>query len=56
MILVKQRVTDLNKSLTIPLSERKNNRSKFRLQNKHEKANAITQRVRQRGGDLININ
>ena len=56
MILAKQRVTDLNKSLAIPLLERINNRRKVRLQNKHKKANVTTQRIRQRGGDLININ
>ena len=52
MILAKQRVTDLNKSLAIPLLERKNNRRKFRLQKKEKKANAI----RERGRDLINLN
>ena len=31
MILAKQRVTDLNKSLAIPLLERLNNRRKVRL-------------------------
>ena len=56
MILAKQRVTDLNKSLAIPLLERLNNRRKVRLQNRNKKANVTTQRVRQRGGDLFNIN
>ena len=46
----------INKSLAIPLLERLSNRRKVRLRNKHKKANATIQRVRQRGGDLININ
>ena len=52
MILAKQRVTDLNKSLAIPLLERKENRRKFKLQKQIKKANAI----RQRGGNVINVN
>ena len=52
MILAKQRVTDLNKSLAISLLERKENRRKFTLQNKNKKANAI----RQRGGNVVNVN
>ena len=52
MILAKQRVTNLNKSLAIPLLERKENRRKFKLQKKNKKANVI----RQRGGNLINVN
>ena len=52
MILAKQRVIDLNKSLAIPLLERKENRRKFKLQKQIKKANAI----RQRGGNVINVN
>ena len=52
MILAKQRVTDLNKSLAIPLLERKENRRKFKLQKKNKKANAI----RQRGGNVVHVN
>ena len=52
MILAKQRVTDLNKSLAIPLLERKENRRKFKLEKQIKKANAI----RQRGGNVINVN
>merc|ERR1711991_1126955 len=52
MILAKQRVTDLNKSLATPLLERKENRRKFKLQKQIKKANAI----RQRGGNVINVN
>ena len=52
MILAKQRVTDLNKALAISLLEREENRRKFKLQNKNKKANAI----RQRGGNVVNVN
>ena len=53
MMLARQRLTDLNKSLAIPLLERKNNHRKFRLEKKAWiKVNAI----RQRGRDLINVN
>ena len=45
MILAKQRVTDLNKSLATPLLERINNRRQ-----------RVRQRREQRGGDLINNN
>jgi hypothetical protein len=52
MILAKQRVTDLNKALAISLLEREENRRKFKLQKKNKKANAI----RQRGGNVVNVN
>ena len=52
MILAKQRVTDLNKSLAISLMERKENCRKFNIQKKNKKANAI----RQRGGNVVNVN
>ena len=52
MILAKQKVTDLNKSLSISLMERKENCRKFNIQNKNKKANAI----RQRGGNVVNVN
>ena len=46
MMLARQRLTDLNKSLAIPLLERKNNHRKFRLQKKAKKANANKKRRR----------
>ena len=48
----KKAIKDLNKSLSISLMERKENCRKFNIQKKNKKANAI----RQRGGNVVNVN